>query len=145
MADAPQSFDNHAKLVPLYHFVTFGILAVCFLWFSYRLVTDFSVDRLFEALFAFSVIMVMFWARVFALGVQDRVIRMEERLRMARVLPDDLRGRIEEIDTEFIIGLRFAPDAELEDLTRRVLNGEFEDRKGVKQAVQSWRADNQRI
>ena len=145
MADGPQSFDNHAKLVPMYHFVTFGLLAISFIWFAYRAVTDFSVGRIFMCLFVFAVIMVMFWARIFALGVQDRVIRMEEQLRMARVLPDDLQGSIGTIDTEFIIGLRFAPDDELEDLTRRVLNGEFEDRKGVKQAVKNWRADNQRI
>ncbi len=64
---------------------------------------------------------------------------------MERLLPDDLKGRIGEIDTEHLIGLRFASDEELADLVRRVLDGELADRKAVKAAVKRWRADHQRI
>jgi hypothetical protein len=79
------------------------------------------------------------------MGVQDRVIRLEERLRMETILPEDLRPRIGELTTEQLIGLRFASDEELPELARRVLDGELTDRKSIKQAVKSWRADHQRI
>lgn len=64
---------------------------------------------------------------------------------MERILPDDLKGRIDEIPTTLLIGLRFAADGELTDLTRRVLDGSLSDRKSVKEAVKSWRTDEQRI
>ena len=145
MSDAPQSYENHAKLVPMFHFVAFGLLLVAFLWFTYRMVTDFSVGRLMFVVLIVGVIIVAFFARLFALGVQDRVIRLEEQLRMARLLSPELQGRIGEISTEHLIGLRFASDAELEELTTRTLNGEFASRKEVKAAVKNWRADNERI
>ena len=145
MSDSPQSFENHAKLVPMFHFVAFGLLMVAFLWFTYRMVTDFSVGRMMFVVLIVGVILVAFFARLFALGVQDRVIRLEEQLRMARLLSPELQGRIGEISTEHFIGLRFASDEELEELTTRVLNGEFPSRKEVKQAVRNWRADNERI
>jgi len=72
-------------------------------------------------------------------------LRLEERLRMERLLPDDLKGRIEDLTTDQLIGLRFASDAELSDLVRRVLDGELTERKAIKQAVKDWRADHQRI
>jgi hypothetical protein len=70
---------------------------------------------------------------------------LEERLRMETLLPDDLRPRIGEFTTGQLIGLRFASDEELPDLARRVLDEGLTDRKAIKQAVKSWRADHQRI
>ena len=64
---------------------------------------------------------------------------------MERIFPDDLRARIDDFTTDQLIGMRFASDQELADLGRRVLDGAIKDRKGIKQAVTSWRADNQRI
>ena len=75
----------------------------------------------------------LLFARRFSTGVQDRVIRLEERLRMERLLPEELRSRIEELTTDQLIGLRFASDAELEGLVRRVL-GRRTDRPAVHQA-----------
>jgi hypothetical protein len=82
---------------------------------------------------------------MFPLGVQDRVIRLEERMRMELLLPDDLKGRIEEISTAQLIGLRFASDEELADLVRRVLDEGITDRQVIKKSIGSWRADHQRI
>ena len=141
----PQSASSHAKMVPMYHYVSFGLLAVPAIFFMYRLATDFSLDRLMLLAFVVGTILAALYARLFPLGVQDRVIRTEERLRMARVLPADMHGDIEGISTDLLIGMRFASDGELEALTRRVVAGELKDRKSVKEAVTQWRADHQRI
>jgi len=145
MSRPAQSFESHAKMVPLYHYWGFLLLLVPTLYFLFLTVTSFTVTHLMLFLFACGVILAAFFARIFPLGVQDRVIRLEERLRMERLLPDDLRARIHEIETDYLIGLRFASDEELAELVRRVLDGELADRKAVKAAIRSWRADYQRI
>lgn len=141
----PQSAESHAMMVPMYHYVTFALIFIPTVYFLYVLVTAFSIQAAMTAAFAVGVVFATLYARLFPLGVQDRVIRMEERLRLARVLPSEMHGDIDSISTGILIGLRFAPDDELEDLVRRVHNGELSDRKAVKMAVKSWRADHQRI
>jgi hypothetical protein len=145
MSAAPQTFENHAKMVPLYHFVTFGLLVVNLGWASTLLFRNFSTGTVVGFLLALALIFVFFFARVFALGVQDRVIRLEERLRMERLFADDLKARIQDFTTEQLIALRFASDEELPALARRVLDEGIADRKTIKQAVKNWRADHQRI
>lgn len=145
MSQPSQSLESHAKMIPLYHYGTTALVFVPTLYFLYLTVTSFSPTRAMLLTLALGVILVGFFARHFALGVQDRVIRLEERLRMERLLPDDLRGRADEVSTEHLIGLRFASDEELPDLVRRVLDGELADRKAVKAAVKRWRPDHQRI
>lgn len=104
-----------------------------------------SVATAMTLILVLTLVLIGFYARSFALGVQDRVIRLEERLRMERVLPEDLQERIPEFSTDQLIGLRFAPNEELEDLARRVLAGEITDRKQIKMAVKNWRADHERV
>jgi hypothetical protein len=142
---AEQSFEKHARSVPPYHFVALPLLLVCVVYFGSQAVRSFSVPALMMVALSVGLFVSAVYARVFALGVQDRVIRLEERLRMERVLPEELRGRSDEITTDQLIGLRFAPDDELAGLTRRVLEGELTDRKSIKRAVTRWRADHQRI
>ena len=148
MPQPDQSFENHAKMVPAYHYIATPLFLVVFLWFGYRTATDFTPDRLFFQLFLVYVLIVGAFARLFPLGVQDRVIRLEERLRLERLLEgvdDELRARIHELDTKQLVALRFASDAEVGELTRRVLAGEFSDTRSIKGAVTEWRADHQRI
>jgi uncharacterized membrane protein YciS (DUF1049 family) len=145
MSDAPQSFENHAKIVPGYHYTATALLVLPTLYFLFLAVRDFSVERLAFFLFAVGVIVAALYARLFPLGVQDRVIRLEERMRMERILPADLKTRIGEFTTGQLVGLRFASDQELPDLARRVLDEGISDRKVIKQAVKNWRADHQRI
>lgn len=146
MSETPQSFENHAKIVPGYHYWATAFLVLPTLYFLFRVVTDFySVERTANFFFAVGVIMAALYARVFPLGVQDRVIRLEERLRMQSVLPDDLKARIPEFSTAQLVALRFASDEELPELARRVLDENITDKKAIKQAVEHWRADNQRI
>lgn len=140
-----QSAASHAKMVPLFHYVAFALLLIPTIYFLKEALMAFSVGNLMSALFALGVLLVFWFARVFPLGVQDRVIRLEERMRLRRVLPADMHDRIEEIPTTLLIGLRFASDEELTELARRVFAGELADRKAVKAAVRSWRADHQRI
>lgn len=142
---ATQSAADHAKMVPMYHRVTFLCVFVPTVYFVVQTVQEFSTEALMSAVLGVGVVLVTFFARAFPLGVQDRVIRLEERIRLERVLPDDLRARIGEISTDQLIGLRFASDEEVADLARRVLDGELADRKSIKLAVRSWRPDHQRI
>ena len=79
-----------------------------------------------------------------ALCVQDRVIRLEERQRLSMLLPDDLKPRIGEFTPKQLVGLRFACDAELPALARKVLNDKVTDVKVIKQMVQTWRPDHLR-
>lgn len=141
----PQNFANHGKRPPLLFFVAFFAATAAAASFFFRLFTDFSTENLELFLTAGAASVGIMMARRFALGVQDRVIRLEERIRMERLLPDDLQGRIGELTTDQLIGLRFASDADVPGLVRRVLDGELTDRKAIKQAVENWRADHQRV
>lgn len=145
MSDQTQSFENHARMVPAYHYALAALLLAVLIWSVIRLVVDPSVDRVMIVLLTVALVLTAFFARAFPVGVQDRVIRLEERLRLETLLPDDLRPRIGELTTAQLIGLRFASDDELPHLARRVLDEGLTDRKAIKQAVKSWRADHQRI
>jgi uncharacterized protein DUF6526 len=140
-----QSATNHAKMVPMYHYVGGALVMIPTLYFAVQAVTHFSLQAVMLALLAAGVMITQLYTRLFPLGVQDRVIRLEERMRLERVLPEPMHGRIAEISTTHLIGLRFASDDELAELTNRVLEGEFSDRKGIKAAIKKWRADHQRI
>ena len=145
MSGQEQNFQNHAKFVPAYHLWATGLLMLPALYFGFLAVTDFTVERL--AVFAFSVgvVVIALFARLFPLGVQDRVIRLEERMRLERLLSGNQRGRIMEFTTEQLIALRFASDEELAEFAAQVLERGMADRKEIKQTVKVWRADNQRI
>ena len=140
-----QNYANHAKRPPLLFLAGFYAGTAAMLGIGYLLVSDFGVDTLALFLLAACALLGFLFARRFSVGVQDRVIRLEERLRMERLISEELRSGIEELTTDQLIGLRFASDAELEGLVRRVLGGELTDRKSVKQAIEDWRADHQRI
>ena len=145
MSDSRQSFESHAKIVPGYHRWTAALVALPALYFAYRAAFDFSADRLALFLFAVGVVLTATYTRVFPLRVQDRLIRLEERLRMETLLPVELRPRIGELTTKQLVALRFASDEELPDLVRRVLDRELTERNDIKRAVRSWRADHQRV
>lgn len=145
MPPKPQTYDNHAKLVPVFHMVGSPLLLILVGWATWRVMSAPSVDSVMTLVLVVVLTLAYFYGRMFALGVQDRVIRLEERLRMERLLDADLQPRIPELTTEQLIGLRFASDEELPALVRRVLAEKIADRKTIKLAVRSWRADHQRI
>ncbi len=141
----PQTYQNHTRWVPAYHFVGMPIFVLNFVWAAYRLVTGFAVDTVISLLLAVALVLGFFFARVFALAAQDRVIRLEERLRMQTLLPADLKPRIDEFTTSQLIALRFASDAELPALARKVLDEKIAERKPIKEAIEVWRPDYQRV
>jgi len=139
---AEQSYVNHVKWVPLFHFFVIPVLVLNLVQSIYKCFhLGFSFDRLVGALTAAALLLLTFQARLFALKVQDRVIRLEERLRMERLLPTDLQPRIGEFTPSQLVALRFAGDAELPVLARKVLTDKIIEGKVIKQMVQNWRAD----
>ena len=137
-----QSFAHHTRWVPVFHGFILPVLAINFVNSIVRLVRfEFSVGGFIGVLTALALLALAVYGRVFALTVQDRVIRLEERMRMEKLLPADLQPRIGEFTREQLVALRFASDAELPALARRVLTDKVADRKSIKQMVQNWRAD----
>jgi len=140
----PQNYANHRRFVPGYHFVLFGVLLVNLLWSAWRAVHAFSFESAWSVVMALAVLAIYWYMRIFALTVQDRVIRLEMRLRLKELLPAELRGRILELTPSQLIGLRFASDAELPELVREVLTGNIREREEIKRKVRDWQADNLR-
>lgn len=138
---SPQTLENHARIIPAYHFVAFPLFAINFFYALYEVVTAFSWGNLVAFGVAVALILLFFIARVMVLTVQDRVIRLEETLRMRALLPADLQGRVGELTPKQLVALRFASDAELADLTRRVLDEKTQDQKAIKKLIRNWRAD----
>jgi hypothetical protein len=142
---AEQNFSNHTKWVPTYHLFVVPVMVVNFISAIVRLVRiGVTWDTVVYLLTATALLIFVFNARVFALKVQDRVIRLEEQLRMASLLPEDLKGRIGEFTPGQLVALRYAGDDELPGLARKVLNEKLTNVKAIKQMVQHWRPDHLR-
>jgi Family of unknown function (DUF6526) len=142
VSEQTQNFSNHGKLVPAFHFFVIPVLLFNFFWSLYRCyIMQFAFPAIVYAFVAAALVVLMFLARLFALRVQDRVIRLEERLRLRELLPADLQPRIVEFRPSQLIALRFASDSELPALARKVLDNKIEDQKAIKSMVQNWRAD----
>jgi hypothetical protein len=137
-----QNYRNHTKLVPTFHFFVLPVLVLNVVQAIVKLARHwFYWDGLVGVLLALALLIFAFNARLFALCVQDRVIRMEERRRLARLLPSELQSRIAEFTPRQLVALRFASDDELPALARRVLADQITSPKIIKQMVKSWRAD----
>jgi hypothetical protein len=139
-----QTFKNHAKFVPLFHFVASPILAVNFVWSALRAFRHPGWDTALAALVAAALVITLVLARLFALKVQDRVIRLEMRLRLRELLPPDLAPRIGEFSAAQLVALRFAGDRELPALARRVLDQRLNDKKANNKLSTEWNPDHLR-
>ena len=136
-----QTFENHARFVPAFHYFALPVLVINLVWSLYRMVRGFSADTVIALALAAALIVVALYARLFALTVQDRVIRLEMELRLEKLLPAELRPRIGELTVGQLVSLRFAPDGELPALTRKVLDEKRLTRKEIKQLIQQWKPD----
>jgi hypothetical protein len=139
---AEQTFANHTKYFPPFHFFVMPVLLVELGRSAYWLwKTGLTFAGIFGVLFALALVAGFLSVRIFALTVQDRLIRLEERLRYTRLLPADLQPRIGEFTVPQLVSLRFASDAELPTLARKVLDDKMTERKAIKQLVKTWKPD----
>lgn len=147
MADQ-QNYSNHRRWYPLFHFVLVPLLVLNLLDHVVRIFTSVGTERWEQAFWAvFSVVLILLAlaARLMSITVQDRVIRLEERLRYREVLSQELAAKASALSIGQIVALRFASDEELPGLVERTLNGEFAKPKEIKLAVKNWRADYLRV
>jgi len=138
---AEQSLQSHAKWVPAFHFFVLPVLMINIGFQIYWCVKAFSVSSVVSLLMAVAIFVGLGTARGMVLKVQDRLIRLEERLRLERVLPADMHARISEFTIDQLVALRFASNAELPELARKVLEEKIVDRKAIKQLIKTWRPD----
>ena len=147
----PQTFSNHTRWDPAFHFFVvpvfvLGLLLTLVHFFAHLAHSDFrdNVHAILLIILACAFLILAFKERLYALKVQDRVIRLEERLRLSMLLPEPLRSRIPELTEGQLCGLRFASDAEVPKLAERALNEKL-SRTDIKKAIQNWRPDYWRV
>ncbi|MGA9959871.1 MAG: DUF6526 family protein [Acidobacteriaceae bacterium] len=140
----PQTYANHARFDPLFHFFLAPIALLLVIASIVHLVRHPHLLGLVHVVLAVALLILLFKVRTYSLRVQDRVIRLEERLRLAALLPEPLRSRINELDVRQLVALRFASDDEIPALVERTLNEKLAP-KQIKQAIQNWRPDNFRV
>jgi Family of unknown function (DUF6526) len=140
----PQSYANHVRWDPLFHFFAlpvFLLLAIAglvhFIWRP-----GLHSGLMFVG--AVALASAVFKIRAYAVKVQDRVILLEERLRLSTLCSEALRSRIPQLTEDQIIALRFASDAELPKLAERALSEKL-SRTDIKKAIQTWRPDYWRV
>jgi len=138
----PQNLQNHTRLVAPFHMFVLPVFLLNAGWSIYHVFkAGISFESLLNVLVAFALLTLALFARVFALTVQDRVIRLEMRQRLAEILPPDLRSRIPDFTVAQLVSLRFASDAELPALSRKVLDEKMNNRKAIKQLIKDWQGD----
>jgi hypothetical protein len=141
---APQSFKNHSRFDPQYHLVLSTVLivnlviAICFLAQHY------SIYSAWLVILSIAVFIPVFKIRVYPLRVQDRVIRLEERIRLQALAPTEWHTQIYRLTEDQMIGLRFAADDEVVELAKQALEHNL-NRKQIKERIKNWRADNWRV
>ena len=136
-----QSFENHSRVVPPYHMFVIPVFMINFVWRLIQLRYGITFASIMNVLLAAAFIVPVLYARLFSLTVQDRVIRLEMRLRLERALSPDLRSRIAEFTVPQLVSLRFASDQELPLLAQQVLDEKLNDRKTIKRRIKDWQAD----
>jgi hypothetical protein len=144
MATTPQSYANHTRLDPPFHFFLAPLSIAAVIVSVMLLVRHPDMRSILWVILAVGLLTVATRARIYSLKVQTRVIRLEERLRLAMLLPEASRARIGELTESQLVGLRFASDAELPALAMRALN-EGLTNKQIKSSIQSWRPDYFRV
>jgi hypothetical protein len=141
MPKPAQSFESHARWFPMYHFLASPVTALAaahLIWFAIR---NPSTHHFLEALYAVAISAAVLSSRIMAITVQNRLIRLEMRLRLKEVLPAPLAARIPELTVRQLIALRFASDAEMPALVERTLKGEFAKPRDIKRAIKDWQSD----
>ena len=139
-----QNLRNHARYYPLFHFFAVPVLAANAIWSLFGAFKRPTWGTVFAGLVGVALVALAWSVRRFALVVQDRIIRLEMRLRLRELLPADLVPRIPELTLAQLVALRFAGDRELPTLTRRVLDERLQDRQAIKRLITDWQGDTLR-
>jgi len=145
MTEPAQNLQNHAKTVPLFHYFVLPLLLLNLIWAGRLAAQSPGASTIIAFGTACALFVLAFFARVFALRVQDRVIRLEMRLRMRELLPASLHPRITEFTPGQLVALRFASDAELAELAEAVLRDRIVDKKKIKSMIKVWNPDHVRM
>jgi hypothetical protein len=140
----PQTFANHTRWDPLFHFVALPVFALLPIVATVHFIWHPGLHSALLFVVAVAAAIAVVKSRLSALRVQDRVIRLEERLRLASLLSEPLRSRIPELTEGQLVALRFASDAEVPKLTERALTEKL-SRADIKKAIQTWRPDYWRV
>ncbi len=140
----PQTYANHRRFEPLQHFILMPIFLVTWIATIWQAVKYPSLHSIWVAVIVFSLLLVVLQVRVYALKVQDRLIRLEETLRMQRLLSADLQGRLPELSPKQMVGLRFASEGELADRVREAIDQHLGS-EDIKKRIQTWRPDTFRV
>lgn len=145
MAERAQSFESHKRWLPLWHFFVIPVLLINVILVALRASQNPTRWAAWDLLVALAVFFGIFLSRLMPLIAQNRIIRMEEKTRMARLLPAELRGKEEGLSVGQYVALRFAADDEVPELVRRIHSGELKTSGDVKRAIKNWRADHLRV
>ncbi len=142
---AEQTYKTHRRYIPIFHFfvepvLILNVVAQLLYFIKYR-----TLYKAWMVAVALALAILAFYARYMVARVQDRVIRLEERIRLASLLPAELRERINDLSTPQLVALRFASDEELPGLAQRCLNGELTKGDQIKREIRTWRPDYARV
>lgn len=140
-----QTYATHRRVHRVFHFVVFPILFINFVVMVVLLARNTTPMAAWNAIVAAALMWLSVIVRGYATRNQDRIIRLEEQVRLSRSLPEDLRARIPELTTGQLVALRFCTDGELPELTRAVLSGDVKGRENIKKRIKTWRPDTLRV
>jgi hypothetical protein len=144
MSETAQSFKNHARFDPLYHIVLTLVLLVNLVYSIVHVVLHPSLSNGWLVVLSAAFILVLLRLRQYPLKVQDRVVRLEERLRLQALAPAEWHRQIYQLSEHQLIGLRFAGDDEVVALAKQALEENL-TRKQIKERIRNWRADQWRV
>jgi hypothetical protein len=139
-----QSYASHRKFFPLFHFIVAPLLIANWIYTGTELRQHLDTPHAIAFVSAFTLILLALAARTMALTVQDRVIRLEMRLRLKEVLPVSQHASIAQLSRKQLVGLRFASDAELPSLVQQILKDNITSADSIKKMVKDWQADDLR-
>ena len=145
MADTPQTFANHTRWQPPIHYFVLPVMMINVFWTTIVFVKEPNRNSGWAIMVSLALLTLLFYVRLNPLKAQDRIIRLEEKLRYQKVLSPAVCEQASALSPGQIIALRFAGDDELEELVSAVLAGKFAKDSEIKQAIKHWRADTFRV
>ena len=144
---SPQNLKNHGRIDPQFHYVVFFVLIANLVFAVFHLLhhrEDAYISASLYLVLSLVVFIPFFKLRTYPLRVQDRVIRLEERLRLQALAPAQWHAQIYRLTEDQLISLRFAADDEVVELAKMALEQNL-NRKQIKERIQNWRPDHFRV